>query len=409
MASTSEARSTKSSENKIIPSPTLWDVQAHKDQGLYCWMKSISEMRPNSRAIVEGFGEMIILGGYSYLGLLQHPRICMAAKAAIDEFGMGTYGSRFLCGTLSLHDELEKTIAEFKKTEDAVVFSTGYVTNLSVLSCLLRQGDFLLCDRMNHASVIDGCLNSRANLVRFKHNDMESLEKCLKACPDDARKLVVSDAVFSMDGDMMDLPNVSRLCKQYSAYLMVDEAHAVGVLGKNGTGIEEFYELPYDTIDIKMGTLSKAIPSSGGYVAGTKELCTFLRHESRSFIYSGSPTPASTAAAIEGFKVIKDSPQLIQQLREKSEYFKELLRKTGFDVGLTQSPIVPIIVRDVEPAAKLAKFAQDHGILVQAVYPPVVPTGTARLRTVVMADHLREDLERAVKVLELGARQLGIL
>jgi len=394
---------------KTIPPEMFWDVEGHKRDGLYFWLKSITATRPRGKVVVDGFGEMLMLGGYSYLGLNEHPRINRAAKNAIDTFGTGTCGSRLLAGTLSLHTELERELADFKQTEDAVVFSTGYAANVSTLSCLLRKGDVILSDKMNHASIQDGCHHSPATHRRFRHNDIESLRRHLQQSPVAARKLVVVDAVFSMDGDIADLPAISRICKQHGAWLMVDEAHSVGVLGRNGRGIEEHFGMPPDTIDIKMSTLSKAIPSSGGYVAGSRELCIFLRHEARSFVYSGSSTPASIAAAIESIRLIRESPELIETLQRKSAGFRNRLRDAGFDLGRSQTPIVPIIVGDAGHAARLARFCQQHGVFIQSIHPPVVPPGTARLRASITANHTVEDLERAARVLERGARELGIL
>jgi 8-amino-7-oxononanoate synthase len=396
-------------ERTRIPPPTLWNVAEVKREGLYFWMKAIRETRPNGRVVIDGIGEMLMLGGNSYLGLNEHPRINKASKDAIDRFGTGTHGSRLLAGTLSLHDELERALASFTGAEDAVVFSTGYLANKSSIACLLRKADVILSDKMNHASIVDGCLSSQATLVRFKHNDLESLEHHLQRCPRDVRKLVIADAVFSMDGDILDLPNVSRLCRQYGAYLMVDEAHSIGVLGKTGRGIEEYFNLSQNRIDIKMGTISKAIPSTGGYIAGSRELCTFLRHEARGFIYSGSPTPASMAAALESLNLIQEQPQLIGQLHEKAAYFKNLLRSMGFNLGKTQSPIVPIIVGGTRESALLAKYCQTNGLFIHAIYPPVVPEGAARLRASIMASHTYEDLEWAADILQSNARKLGIL
>jgi 8-amino-7-oxononanoate synthase len=396
-------------ERKTIPPPTLWDVEGVKREGLYFWLKAILETRPNGRVVVDGYGEMLMLGGNSYLGLNEHPRINQASKDAIDRFGTGTHGSRLLAGTLSLHDELEQAIASFAGTEDSVIFSTGYLANKSSIASLLRKGDVILSDKMNHASIVDGCLSSQATLVRFKHNNLESLEQHLRACPADVRKLVIADAVFSMDGDILDLANISRLCRQYGAYLMVDEAHSVGVLGQTGRGIEEYFNLPQGTIDIKMGTISKAIPSTGGYIAGSYELCTFLRHEARGFIYSGSPTPASMAAALESLKIIQEQPQIIAQLHEKATYFKQLLQNMGFDLGRTQTPIVPIIIGDSKSSALLAKYCQEDGLFIHAIYPPVVPEGSARLRASIMASHTYEALHWAADVLKNNARKLGIL
>ena len=266
----------------------LWDLDYYKTEGLYFYLEQVEEILPNGRVMVKDHGEMIMLGSYSYLGLIGHPKIESAAKAAIEQFGTGTHGVRLLAGTLPIHNQLEERIARFKRTDAAITFSSGYVTNVGTISSLLRRNDVVISDKINHASIVDGCLLSMGKMVRFRHNDMDHLETRLKQTPTDVRKLVVVDAVFSMDGDIINLPRVHELCRQYGAYLMVDEAHSIGVLGKYGHGIEEHFGMPPDSIDIKMGTLSKTIPSAGGYVAGSHDLINFLRHEARGFIFFSS-------------------------------------------------------------------------------------------------------------------------
>jgi len=393
----------------VIPPPLNWDVEGHKRDDLYFWLKAVEAVHPGGKVSVAGYGEMLMLGGYSYLGLCDDQRIGEAAQAAIERFGTGSHGSRLLSGTLTLHDQLEQALASFKNTTDAVVFSTGYVANLSTISALVHRHDVVLCDRLSHASILDGGMQAVAPLVRFRHNDAADLDRRLRECPPGARKLVVADAVFSMDGDILDLPAISRVCRGNGAYLMVDECHAVGVLGARGTGIEEHFGLPSDTIDIKMGTLSKSIPSSGGYVAGSAELCVYLRHKARGFIYSGSPTPASVAAALEALRIIRAEPERVEELQRKTAFFKHLLRRAGFDLGLSASPIVPIMVGDADLAALLARRCQEAGLFIQPICPPVVPAGTARLRASVMANHAYADLETAAGTLARCARDLGVL
>ncbi len=386
---------------------TLWDIEFYKDQGLYFYLEEIEKLLPNGRVHVKGRGEMIMLGGYSYLGLIGHPKINQAAQEAIERYGTGTYGVRLLAGTLDLHSELERKIAEFKGTADAVTFSSGYVTNLATISALLRKGDVVICDKLNHASIVDGCLLSLAKFVRFRHNDMEHLEYRLASADPSARKLVVVDAVFSMDGDVIDLPEVSRLCRQYGAYLMVDEAHSIGVLGKTGHGIEEHFGLPNDTVDIKMGTLSKTIPSAGGYVAGSDELCQFLKHEARGFIFSAALPPASAAAALAALEVIEEEPERSQRLQRNYFHFSDQLRAAGFDLLQTETAIIPIMCFELEKAALLAHYCQQRGIFVQAIVAPVVPEGQARLRSTVCATHTLEDLDYCVETLIAGAKEIG--
>jgi glycine C-acetyltransferase len=352
---------------------------------------------------------MVMLGSYSYLGLNGHPKITAAAKQALDRFGTGTHGSRLLAGTLDLHDRLEALVAALKGAESAVVFSTGYIANVAAISTLLRKGDAVICDKMNHASVIDGCLFSRADLFRFQHNDMGSLEARLRETRGRPKRLVVVDAVFSMEGDLAPLPELHRLCREHGAYLMVDEAHSVGVLGATGRGIEEHFGMPPETIDVKMGTLSKAIPSSGGYIAGSADLCTLLRHAARGFVYSGAPGAAQAAAALAAIEVMREEPWRLERLRENADYFKGLLRAAGFDLGPTETPIVPVMCRDTARTAYLARYCQERGVFIHAVYYPTVPKGRARLRASVLACHRREDLKACAGILAAGARELGIL
>ncbi len=386
---------------------TLWDIEYFKEQGLYFYLEETEEILPNGRVYVKGHGEMIMLGGYSYLGLIGHPKINAASLEAVKKYGTGTYGVRLLAGTLDLHSELERKIADFKGTDDAVTFSSGYVTNLATISALLRKGDVVICDKLNHASIVDGCLLSQAKFVRFRHNDMDHLAYRLASADPGARKLVIVDAVFSMDGDVIDLPSVSRLCRQYGAYLMVDEAHSIGVLGETGHGIEEHFDLPNDVVDIKMGTLSKTIPAAGGYVAGSKELCHFLKHEARGFIFSAALPPASAAAALAAFEVIEEEPERSQRLQRNYYHFSDQLRSAGFDLLYTETAIIPVMCGELETAVRLARYCQDRGIFVQAIVAPVVPEGQARLRSTVCATHTLADLDYCAKTLIEGAKEIG--
>ncbi|MCB8946066.1 MAG: aminotransferase class I/II-fold pyridoxal phosphate-dependent enzyme [Ardenticatenaceae bacterium] len=389
--------------------PLLWDVDHYKEEGLYFYLEATEEMLPNGRVLVENYGEMIMLGGYSYLGLIGHPQINAAAKAAVDEFGTGTYGVRLLAGSLTLHNQLEERIARFKQTEAAVTFSSGYVTNVATISSLLRRGDTVISDKLNHASIVDGCMLSMATHVRFRHNDMDHLERRLQEANPDGRKLVVADAVFSMDGDVINLPEVHRLCRQYGAYLMIDEAHSIGVLGQTGHGIEEHFDMPPDSIDIKMGTLSKTIPAAGGYVAGSQELINFLKHEGRAFIFSAALPPASAAAAMAAFDVIEAEPERIRKVQDNMNRFANCLRQVGFDLLFTETAVIPVICGSTEKAGTLARYCRDHGIFVQAVISPVVPEGLARLRACVSAAHTTEDIDYCVRVIIEGGRKLGII
>ncbi len=390
----------------------LWPIAQYKKEGLYFYLEATQDVLPNGRVNVENYGEMIMLGSYSYLGLIGHPKINEAAKAAIDKYGTGTHGVRLLAGSLVLHNELEERIARFKQTDAAITFSSGYVTNLATISGLLRKGDTVISDKLNHASIVDGCMLAMANHVRFRHNDMEHLERRLQEARRSApqnRILVVADAVFSMDGDIINLPEVHRLCREYDAYLMIDEAHSIGVLGETGHGIEEYFGMPADAIDIKMGTLSKTIPSAGGYVAGNNELITFLKHEARAFIFSAAIPPSSAAAAKAAFDVIEEEPWRVKKVQENYRHFAGRLKDAGFDLLYSQAAIVPVICGDVEPAAMLARFCRDQGIFVQAVVAPVVPANLSRLRACVLAAHTTEDLDYCANVMIEGGQKLGIL
>lgn len=382
-------------------------VQRLQDVDLYFYNQPITELRGGARALVNG-RDMGMYASYSYLGLIGHPRINQAAKDAVDRYGTGTHGVRMLAGSLDLHKELEETIADFKGTEAAVTYTSGYVTNLTVVSSLLGRGGYVISDKLNHASIVDGCLMSGAKFLRFRHNDMEDLEDRLSKIPNGATKLVVADAVFSMDGDIIDFPNIVRLCKKYDAWLMIDEAHSVGVLGKTGRGIEEHFGME-GTVDIKMGTLSKTIPSVGGYIAGKKELIDFLSHASRAYIFSAALPPAQAAAANESFKVILDEPWRIEKLKANTDQFINGLKSRGFDTMETSTAIVPVLCGEDDRAFALTRAAQHHDLFVLPVVSPAVPPGLARLRATVTAAHQAEEIEYAMNVIETAGKEIGII
>jgi glycine C-acetyltransferase len=382
-------------------------VQRLQDVDLYFYNQPITELRGGARALVNG-RDMGMYASYSYLGLIGHPRINQAAKDAVDRYGTGTHGVRMLAGSLDLHKELEETIADFKGTEAAVTYTSGYVTNLTVVSSILGRGGYVISDKLNHASIVDGCLMSGAKFLRFRHNDMEDLEDRLSKIPNGATKLVVADAVFSMDGDIIDFPNIVRLCKKYDAWLMIDEAHSVGVLGKTGRGIEEHFGME-GTVDIKMGTLSKTIPSVGGYIAGKKELIDFLSHASRAYIFSAALPPAQAAAANESFKVILDEPWRIEKLKANTDQFINGLKSRGFDTMETSTAIVPVLCGEDDRAFALTRAAQHHDLFVLPVVSPAVPPGLARLRATVTAAHQAEEIEYAMNVIETAGKEIGII
>jgi 8-amino-7-oxononanoate synthase len=382
-------------------------VDEGQQAGLYFYNQPVSELHGGARVLVNG-REMGMYASYSYLGLIGHPRINRAAKAAIDQFGSGTHGVRSLAGTLTVHRELEETIAAFKDAEAALTFSSGYVTNLTVVSTLVGRGDYVVSDKLNHASIVDGCLMSGAKFLRFRHNDMDALEQRLKGIPSGAAKLVVTDSVFSMDGDIIEFPRMVALCQRYDAWLMVDEAHSLGVLGSTGRGIEEHFGMP-GTIDIKMGTLSKTIPSVGGYIAGKQELINFLRHASRAYIFSAALPPAQAAAARAAFEVILDEPWRVEKLRRNTRQFIDGLQERGFDTLNSETAIVPVLCGEDELAYRMTRDSQLHDIFVLPVVSPAVPPGLARLRATITAAHEPDEIERAMDVIEKAGYQNGLL
>ncbi|NUQ38161.1 MAG: pyridoxal phosphate-dependent aminotransferase family protein [Caldilineales bacterium] len=351
----------------------------------------------------------LMFATYSYLGLLQHPDIAQAAKEAIDRYGVGTHGVRLLGGTLDLHIALEETIARFHGRSAAIVYSSGYVTNLATISTLVGRGDWVISDKWNHASIVDGCQLARGEFVRFRHNDMADLERRLQQAPAECGKLVVADAVFSMDGDIFPLPEAVEICRRYGARLMVDEAHSLGVLGATGHGIEEYYGMP-GSIDIKMGTLSKTIPGIGGYIAGDLDLITFLKHSARGFVFSAALPPAVAAACQAAFDVLeREGVARNRILRRNVDHFLGGLKALGFDTGVSVTPIVPIMTGDEERAILMTKACQDNGVFVLPVLPPAVPHGASRLRANVTAAHTLADIDFALEVFAAAGRAVGVI
>lgn len=382
-------------------------VAGIKQADLYFYNLPVAELRGGARVVVNG-REMGMYASYSYLGLVGHPRINAAAREAVDRFGTGTHGVRMMAGSLTLHRELEETIAEFKGAEAAVTYSSGYVTNLTVVSTLLGRNDYVISDKLNHASIVDGCLMSGAKFLRFRHNDMEALEQRLVQVPSGSAKLVVTDSVFSMDGDIIDFPKMVELCRKYDAWLMIDEAHSLGVLGETGRGIEEHFGME-NAIDVKMGTLSKTIPSVGGYVAANKDLINYLRHASRAYIFSAALPPAQAAAAKASFEVILDEPWRVEKLNSNTKQFIEGLQARGFDTLNTETAIVPVLCGSDESAFAMTRDAQQHDTFVLPVVSPAVPPGMSRLRATVTTAHESEEIEHAMNIIEAAGKKIGII
>ena len=381
-------------------------IEWGREMGFYFYLQPVKDI-DGARILARG-REMLLFASYSYLGLIGHPKIDIAAKAAIDEYGTGTHGVRILAGSLELHRQLEEKIAAFKGAEDAIVFSSGYVTNLATVSTLVGRDDVVISDKLNHASIVDGCILSRARFVRCKHNDMEDLERCLSEAAPEAGKLVVADAVFSMDGDIIDLPEIRRLCTKHGALLMVDEAHSLGVLGKTGHGIEEHFGMP-GAIDIKMGTLSKTIPSVGGYIAADRDTVMYLKHAARAFVFSAALPPAQAAAAKAALEVIEEEPWRVEKLQRNVRLFIDGLKARGFDTLRSETAIVPIICGKDERTLMMTKLAQEQGLFVLPVLSPAVPPGTSRIRTSVTVTHTEEEITKALDILERAGRMVRVI
>lgn len=382
-------------------------VQRGQEDDVYYFLQPVSEL-DGAHVLVRG-RKKLMFASYSYLGLLNHPRINEAAKAAIDRFGTGTHGVRILAGTLTLHEELEQTIARFKGTDDAITYSSGYATNLATISTLVGRNDWVLSDKWNHASIVDGCLLSRAEFVRFRHNDMDDLTRQLRKAPAGVGKLVVADAVFSMDGDIVNLPALVEICRRHGARLMIDEAHSLGVLGKTGRGIEEHFDMA-GAIDIKMGTLSKTIPAIGGYIAGKQEIITYLKHVARAFVFSAALPPPVAAAAKAAFEVLEDEAvERRATLQRNVDHFLDGLKALGFNTGRTVTPIIPVIVGTDERAMLMTHLLQEDGIFALSVLPPAVPEGTSRIRANVTAAHTPQDIDDALAAFARAGRALQII
>ena len=365
-------------------------VTSLREHAQYTYLQPVAAVEGASVTI--NGRRLLLASSYSYLGLLGHPAIQTAARAAIEHYGTGTHGVRLLAGNTDLHDRLEQRIAAFVGADAAVVYSSGYLTNVAVISSLLGKGDLVVCDKLNHASIVDGCLLSRAKLVRVSHNDAAAMDRALAQAPGAAGKLVVVDAVFSMDGDVINLPAVVETCRRHDARLMVDESHSLGVLGASGRGIEERFGLP-GTIGLKMSSLSKSIPSAGGYIAGDDDLITFLKHASRAFVFSAALPPASAAAALAAFDVIEAEPERVARVQSNARQLRAMLRRGGLPVRDDPTPIIPVITGSDDAAMQMSRELFDRGFFVPPVVSPAVPPGAARLRVTVTAAHTEAEVD----------------
>jgi 8-amino-7-oxononanoate synthase len=361
-------------------------------KGLLRTLKRIDSAQ-GPKVIIDG-KEVILLSSNNYLGLANHERVKEAAINAIERYGLGSGASRLISGNMSLHEELEERIAKFKGKDEALLFNSGYTANIGIIPAIIGKGDFIYSDELNHASIIDGSRLSRAEIRVYPHKDTNALEYLLKR--DNGRKLIITDTVFSMDGDIAPLKEIYDLSQKYSAILMVDEAHATGVLGKKGRGGLEHFGIEDKDI-IQMGTLGKALGAFGAYVTGSKGLIGYLRNKSRSFIYTTSLPPSIAAAAIEAIKIIEEDGSLIKGLWNNRKIFVEGLHSLGFDTLNSENPIIPIFIGETYKAMKMAELLFEEGVFAPAIRPPTVPEGSSRIRTTVMATHTREDIEKALR------------
>ncbi|MBR4048170.1 MAG: pyridoxal phosphate-dependent aminotransferase family protein [Bacteroides sp.] len=380
--------------------------QQFMSQGVYPYFRTI-DSHQDTEVLMDG-KKVLMFGSNAYLGLTYDKRIVDAAVQATIKYGTGCAGSRLLNGTLDIHVELEKELAEFVGKDDALCFSTGFTVNEGVIPQLVGRGDYLICDDRDHASIVDGRRLSFATQLRYKHNDMEDLEKQLQRCEPNAVKLIIVDGVFSMEGDLAPLPEIVRLKKKYNASIYVDEAHGLGVFGKNGRGVCDHFGVT-DDVDIIMGTFSKSLASIGGFVAGDKEVINWLRHNARSYIFQASSTPAATASARTALQILKDEPERIEALWQITNYALDKFRNAGFEIGETESPIIPLYVRDVEKTFIVTKMAFDEGIFINPVIPPACAPQDTLVRVALMATHTKEQVDFAVEKLAKCFKALGII
>jgi len=390
--------------NRICGEYTL--PQQFKAQGIYPYYTPI-ESEQSTVVKIDG-RDVLMFGSNSYLGLSNDPRLKEAAKAAIDKYGTSCSGSRFLNGTLDIHVELEEKLAKFVGKEDAVTYSTGMQVNLGVVSCLSTRGSYVLLDSLDHASIIDGSRLGFGKVLKFKHNDVESLEQKLQQCEPDSFKLIVIDGIYSMEGDIAPLHEICDLCDKYDASIMVDDAHSLGVLGRNGRGTADHFG-ETDRLDLIMGTFSKSFGSHGGFIAGDKEVLNVIRHSSRSLIFSASMPPANIAAVSRALDIMLEEPERVEYLWKLTHYAHQAFRDAGFDIGHTQSPIIPLFVRDTEKALAVVSLALAEGVFVTPVIAPAVPQEDVLIRFALMATHTYEQVDFAVEKLTKVFRQLGII
>jgi 8-amino-7-oxononanoate synthase len=373
---------------------------------IYAYFRSISS--PQDPIVTMGGEKIVMLGSNNYLGLTNHPEVKAAAQAALAKYGTGCAGSRLLNGTLDIHVELEEKIVEFMGAEAVLTFSTGYQVNVGVISCLLGRHDVAYLDSLNHASIIDGVRLGFGKSFKFRHNDMADLEAKLQRAHDTRSKMIIVDGVFSMEGDLCDLPKLVELKNRYGTRLMVDDAHGLGVFGDNGRGTAEHFGLESE-VDLTMGTFSKSLATVGGFIAGPAQVIEFIRHHARSQIFSAATPPPMAAAVIAALEIVKREPERREQLWGNTRYMKRELKTLGFDTGNSDSPVIPIVIGDEVTTFTMAKRLQEEGVFANAIVPPAVPQSEAMIRTSYMATHTREHLDQALASLAKVGRELDVI
>ena len=382
------------------------DAEEVKEMGIYPYFRAISSGQ-DTEVMVDG-KKMIMIGSNNYLGLTSHPKVKEAALEAVKKYGSGCSGSRFLNGTLVIHEELERKLAEFMRKEAAQVFSTGFLTNLGTISTLVNRKDHVIIDRSDHASIVDACRLSFGNVIKFKHNDMSDLKRVLSSCENKAGKLIVVDGVFSMEGDIANLPEIVSLAKQYNARVMVDDAHAIGVLGEHGRGTAEHFNLENE-VDIVMGTFSKSFASIGGFIVSSERVINYIKHFSRALIFSASPPPAAVAACLAALDIIESEPERRERLWEITRRMHKELKALGFNIGNSQTPIIPIYIGDDIKTFQFWKMLSDEGIFTNPIISPAVPPGSQLLRTSYTATHTDEQLDKVLEVFEKVGKKMGVI
>jgi len=381
-------------------------AQQARTEGWYPYFKAI-ESGADSEVMIDG-KKFIMVGSNNYLGLTQDPRVKAAAMKAVEEFGSGCTGSRFLNGTLALHEELERRLAKFMQREAALCFSTGFQTNLGTIATIAGKDDLIFTDRANHASIVDGCRLAFGKMIKFKHNDLNDLERLLKKYPPSDGKLIVADGVFSMEGDIIALPRLVELAGKYGARIMLDDAHSIGVLGKHGRGTGEHFGLE-DKVDIVMGTFSKSFASIGGFIVAEAYVIDYIKHHSRALIFSASMPPAATATVLAALDIIEQEPQRIECLWKNARKMKAGFDALGFDTGKSETPIIPLLIGDDMNTFAFWKMLFDNGIFSNPVITPAVPPGHGRIRTSYMATHTEAELDHVLQVFARIGREVGLI